>query len=326
MHPPRFELVAAPTPLQPAPRLGDWLGGVDLWIKRDDLTGLAFGGNKTRKLEFLVGEALARGCDTLLTAGAAQSNHCRQTAAAAARAGLQCHLALGGEAPARPEGNLLLDRLLGAHLHWCGEHRKGEDLPALRERLRSEGRRPYVVVYGGSDPVGATGFVEAARELRRQCEQHDLHFDHVVIASSSGGTQAGLIVGFEDDPRPPRLIGIRVDKTDATAAHAESIWELARTTAAFLGRRPPVDRERLVLRDDALYAAYGEVTAHEREAIRAAARLEGLLLDPVYTGRALAGLIALARAGEFGSGERVLFWHTGGTPALFGSAADLLTD
>lgn len=317
---PRRRLCTLPTPLQPAPRLGAWLGGVELWIKRDDLTGLALGGNKTRKLEFLVGAALEAGCDTLVTAGAEQSNHCRQTAAAAAAAGLRCHLALGGAAPSVPRGNLLLDHLLGAHVHWCGPHRKGEDLPAITAQLEHEGLRPYLVPYGGSNVTGALGYAYAAEEFAAQCTSLALRPDRIVVASSSGGTQAGLLAGFARAGFEVRVTGIRIDPTDATPHHTRALQDLARRTADALGVRRIADVELI---DDALHDAYGVVTDHEREALVAAGRLEGILLDPVYTARAFAGLIALVRRHAIGAGERVVFWHTGGHPALFVQESDL---
>lgn len=322
---PRRRFCHLPTPLQPAPRLGAWLSGgsspLDLWIKRDDLTGLGLGGNKVRKLEFLVGRALAEGCDTLLTAGAAQSNHCRQTAAAAAHTGLQCHLALGGEPPARAEGNLLLDHLFGAQLHWCGPHRKGEDLPAIADELRARGKRPYVVPYGGSNPIGALGYVDAAQEFVAQCRDLGVRPTRIVIASSSGGTQAGLMVGLAHADEDIEVTGIRVDKADATPLHATALRTLARETADLLGL--PFDGVP-VLRDEGLHAAYGVLTEHEREAIAAAARCEGLVLDPVYTGRAFAGLVHLVRNGVITPGQTVVFWHTGGLPALFVGGHELV--
>ena len=190
---------------------GAWAGRA-LYIKRDDQTGLATGGNKTRKLEFLVGDALAQGCDTLVTGGAMQSNHCRQTAAAAAASGLECHLVLGGDAPREPGGNVLLDLLLGATIHWCGERTKGEDIPRIAESLRAAGRRPYVVPYGGSNPVGAAGFVAAAAELKEQAGTLGVRFTHIVFASSSGGTQAGLVVGNALLGLGADIVGIGIDK------------------------------------------------------------------------------------------------------------------
>jgi len=194
---PRTRLTFLPTPLVELRRLGQALGGPRLVMKRDDLTGLGLGGNKTRKLEFLLGEALAQGCDAVVTGGATQSNHCRQTAAAAAAAGLECHLSLGGTALASPSGNLLLDLLFGAVVHWCGEDRKGERIPEIAEGLRAKGRVPYVIPYGGSNAVGALGFVAAIVELEGQLKEQGLQADRLVVASSSGGTHAGMAVGLD---------------------------------------------------------------------------------------------------------------------------------
>ena len=320
---PRKQLAFLPTPLVELPRLGALLGGPRILVKRDDQTGLAFGGNKTRKLEFLVGEALAEGCDSLITGGAAQSNHCRQTAAAAAAAGLDCHLALGGEAPELPGGNLLLDGLLGATIHWGGIHRKGEDIPRIAENLRAAGRRPFVIPYGGSSPTGALGYVEASRELALQLRAQGESPAAVVFASSSGGTQAGLEVGFPLFGIGARLVAVAIDKFEG---EGPSLRERVRMTsaelAALLGLDMVTEGE---LREDFLGGGYGVVGAAEREAIGLAARTEGLLLDPVYSGRAFAGLLAMIRGGEFKGSESVLFWHTGGGPALFPYAQDLLS-
>ena len=313
----RFPLVPGPTPLQRLDRLGADRG-VELWIKRDDLTGLALGGNKTRKLEFLVGDALAHGADTLVTSGAAQSNHCRQTAAAAARAGMACHLALGGEGSEAREGNLLLDVLLGAHLHWCGAARKGEDAVRIADGLHARGAVPYVVPYGGSDAVGARGFVHAAGELATQCVAAELSFDAVVFASSSGGTHAGLLAGASLHGIDTRWIGVRIDKDpNPDGDLPETIAGLGGELAD--GVLPPIE-----LVEDFLEPGYGVITALEREAIRTLARTEGILLDPVYTGRAFGGLLAMLADGRIARGSRVLFWHTGGHPALFTDAASAL--
>ena len=321
MTAPRFELVLAPTPLHPLGRLGADLD-VELWIKRDDQTGLAFGGNKTRKLEFLIGDALARGADCVITSGAAQSNHCRQTAAAAARAGLRCDLALGGEDPGVREGNLLLDDLLGAHLHWCGAARKGETVPDLEARLRHAGLSPYVVPYGGSNAIGARGYVRAAEELDAQCRELDVGFDAIVFASSSGGTHAGLAAGLHRTGRRARSIGVRVD--EEPGPHGDLRDEIG----ALLGELDRQDATRtdtpIELVDDFAAPGYGVVTALERDALVRMARDEGILLDPVYTARAFGGLLAMAADGRLRRGTRVLFWHTGGTPALF-SYADRLS-
>ncbi|HUX37686.1 MAG TPA: D-cysteine desulfhydrase family protein [Rectinemataceae bacterium] len=319
---PRKSLAFLPTPLVELPRLSKLLGGPRILVKRDDQTGLAFGGNKTRKLEFLVGAALAEGCDSLITGGAAQSNHCRQTAAAAAAAGLECHLALGGEAPAIPGGNLLLDGLLGAKIHWGGARRKGEDIPRIAESLRAAGRRPYIIPYGGSNARGALGYVEAARELAFQLREQGQSPSAVVFASSSGGTQAGLEVGFRLFGIGARLVAVAIDKFEGEGPSLrDRVRTTAAETAALLGRDMALEPE---LREDFLGGGYGVVGVAEREAIGLVARTEGLLLDPVYSGRAFAGLLAMIRSGEFGEKESVLFWHTGGGPALFPYAEALL--
>jgi L-cysteate sulfo-lyase len=294
-------------------------------MKRDDLTGLGLGGNKVRKLEFLVGEALAQGCDTLVTGGAAQSNHCRQTAAAAAACGLACHLALGGEPPSVAEGNLLLDQLFGAVIHWTGEFRKGETILEIAESLRLAGRKPYVVPYGGSNTTGAAGFAEAMRELTQQLAQLGESITHIVFASSSGGTQAGLMVGKSLSGWDGELIGIGIDKgVSGDVPLAEHIVQLANVTAERLGVNNRFSAADLILREDYLGDGYGVVGELERRAIRMVARTEGILLDPVYTGRAMGGLIDMIERGELSPEHSVLFWHTGGTPALFPYARDLI--
>ncbi len=314
-----------PTPIHELPHLSRLLGGPRLFIKRDDLTGLACGGHKTRKLEYLVGQALAEGADTLITAGAMQSNHCRQTAAAAASLGLACHLVLGGAEPTAVTGNLLLDQLLGASIHWAGDHRKGEDIPILAEQLRTSGRRPFRVPYGGSTALGATGFVEALYELDRQTSALGLDFDHLIFASSSGGTQAGLMVGKRLLNKTYRVTGIAIDKVgDAEKSLGELILELANATAQFLGTGIRLTPAELHLDEGYSGSGYGEVSPGDREAIHLLARHEGILLDPVYTGRAMAGLIDKVRQGCFRPDEKVLFWHTGGAPALFAYASALV--
>lgn len=306
-------------------RLADRLGGPRILMKRDDLTGLALGGNKVRKLEYLVGEALAQGCDTLVTGGAAQSNHCRQTAAAAAACGLGCHLVLGGEAPEVPEGNLLLDLIFGATIHWMGPLRKGEKIPEIAARLGAEGKRPYIVPYGGSGPLGAAGFVDAVGELSRQADAVAARLTHVIFPSSSGGTQAGLIVGRAAYRQSFEPIGIGIDKEgvgeEPLGARA---LRFARETAGLIGFEHAFSAEDVILREEFLGGGYGVVGDAEREAIRLVAKTEGVLLDPVYTGRAMAGLIGMIRAGELGRSDTVLFWHTGGAPALFPHARELV--
>ena len=322
---PRFPLADLPTPIHALDRLSAHLGGPKILIKRDDMTGLALGGNKTRKLEFLVADALNMHADTLLTAGAAQSNHCRQTAAAAAKAGLRCDLLLGGTAPAAPAGNLLLDALLGARIHWAGGDRKGETLGEIARELSGEGLRPCVIPYGGSSPLGAAGYVTAMEEAGRQISAEGRRVDAMVFASSSGGTHAGLIVGGLLAGYAGKLIGICVEKGDGAQAGIESgIAAIARGCAELLGAAdlmtgpPHVNLDRRFAGE-----GYGIVGRREREAITLLARLEGVLLDPVYTAKAMGGLIDMISGGEFTKDETVLFWHTGGTPALFASGADL---
>jgi D-cysteine desulfhydrase len=294
-------------------------------MKRDDLTGLAFGGNKTRKLEFLVAEALARGADTLLTAGAVQSNHCRQTAAAAAKAGIRCDLVLGGTAPALSEGNLLLDTLLGARIHWAGSDRRGETLEDVASSLRKEGLNPCVIPYGGSSALGAAGYVMAMAELSAQLPFNERQNDAIVFASSSGGTHAGLIAGALAYGFRGRVLGVCVEKGDQPGGvSADGIIALARGTAGLLGA-PDLVPEGIPVYLDRRFAGegYGVVGPREREAIRLLARLEGIFLDPVYTAKAMGGLIDMIARREFGKEEKVLFWHTGGTPALFAYAGSI---
>jgi len=322
---PRAELGVFPTPIIELKRLSAKLGGPRILVKRDDLTGLAMGGNKVRKLEFLVGEAVSRGCDCIVTGGAAQSNHCRQAAAAAAAAGLACHLALGGREPELPDGNLLLDRLLGATIHWCGERRKGEDIPEIAAGLRNEGRNPYIVPYGGSSAVGALGFVDAARELAGQLTSMRPRPSRILFASSSGGTQAGLAVGARMFGLEPALTAIAIDKSaDDEVDFTERIRVLASETADLLRLDIKFKTGDIKLRREYSGDGYGVVGESERRAIRLAAGYEGLLLDPVYTGRAFGALVSMIESGELRPGETVLFWHTGGVPALFPYARDLL--
>ncbi len=332
---PRTRLAFLPTPLVQLPRLSADLGGPSLWMKRDDQTGLGLGGNKVRKLEYLVGEARARGCDTLVTSGALQSNHCRQTAAAAAATGLGCVLALGGEEPeGAPTGNFLLDRLFGATVWWCGESRRGERVSAIVEELRRSGRRPYTIPYGGSDEIGAMGFVAAMGELKAQLAEQrarpaerQLDKATIVVASSSGGTQAGMVVGADLFGLPVRIVGIGIDKGEAGAGpYEKQLAELAGRLAARLGMSSRYTADRFDVRTGYLGGGYGVVGDLEREAISLVARTEGVLLDPVYTGRAMGGLADLIRTSTFGRDEAIVFWHTGGTPSLFTRGMDLAMD
>ncbi|MFH1084952.1 MAG: D-cysteine desulfhydrase family protein [Chloroflexota bacterium] len=320
-HPPRVPLGHFPTPLHELPRLRLALGGPRLLIKRDDLTGLAAGGNKVRKLEYLVADALHQGAQTLITTGAAQSNHVCQTAAAAARYGLGCVLVLGGVAPAHTTGNVLLDRLLGAHLRWAGQRDTYALMEEVAQEERAAARKPYLIPVGGSNAIGAAAYVEAMAEMIRQARDLEARVDHVIVASGSGGTQAGLMVGASAHHFAGRVWGISVSQP--AAALRQTVADLAQLTAAFLDLRMPLDLAALTVNDDYLGEGYGVLGGAEREAIELVARTEGLLLDPVYTGRAMAGLVDLVRRGAFGPQETVLFWHTGGLPALFAYAESL---
>jgi D-cysteine desulfhydrase family pyridoxal phosphate-dependent enzyme len=315
---PRELLCHLPTPLERLPRLSAHLGGADVWVKRDDATGLALGGNKARKLEFLLGHARAAGADTLITCGAPQSNHCRMTAAAAARAGMACILVLQDRV-AHPDralymssGNVLLDRLTGARLHIVGADADMEaELARVADEVRAGGGRPYVIPLGGSNPIGVLGYVDAAVELERQAAEAGLVIDALAVAAGSGGTQAGLVAGMGERAR---VIGICIgDPPDAMRSAVEG---LTAGVSDLLGIDAP-GADRIDIRGGFIGPRYGEPTPEMVEAVRLCAELEGLILDPVYTGKAMAGLIASIRSGELGPGRNVVFMHTGGTPSLF---------
>jgi L-cysteate sulfo-lyase len=321
-YPNRIALAYLPTPIERMERLTRYLGGPDLYIKRDDQTGLATGGNKTRKLEFLVADALAQGCDHLITMGAPQSNHCRQTAAAAARYGLGCSLILRGYPPDSLTGNVLLDNLLGAHVYWKRDQPTKELLDTISHELKAMGHKPYVIPLGGSNVMGATGYVLAMEELMAQLTAEKIYIDFIVFASSSGGTQAGLAVGAEVTGFRGKLLGISVDHPADELKTQVAALATATATHLGLGMLPTVGR--IDVNDDYLGEGYARVSEVEREAIRVVGQQEGILLDPVYTGRAMGGLIDLIRWGAFTRGQSVLFWHTGGTAALPAFADKLL--
>jgi L-cysteate sulfo-lyase len=316
---PQLRFAHLPTPVESLPRLSAALGGLRLLVKRDDQTGLAFGGNKTRKLEFLLAEALANGAQTLITAGALQSNHCRQTAAAARRFGFDCLLVLypANDPPDTvptlppPTANLLLDQLLGAEIILTRRSQRDQSLQEVFQSAWNAGRRPYLIPYGGSNTVGAASYAFAMQEFISQ----KIDVDWIVFASSSGGTQAGLVLGSRLFDFKGKVLGISVDEPEDVLK--ERVAGLATETADFLGESLIFDPQDIHVNAEYLGAGYGVIGEGEREAIKWFAREEALLLDPVYTGRAAAGLIDLARKGFFYSDERVLFWHTGGTPALF---------
>src|SRR6476469_10052036 len=257
----RFPLAQLPTPIEKLKSLSRELGGPELLIKRDDQTGLALGGNKTRKLEFLVGQALEQGAGTLITAGAAQSNHCRQTAAAAARAGLRCELVLNGTRPEFPNGNLLLDELLGARIHWVQRSERETKLGELSDQLRQEDRRPYVIPVGGSNGVGATGYVLAMMELAEQLNCLNQRVDHVVFASSSGGTQAGIVVGARVTGFKGKLHGVSIDWGESDAATYErELAVIANETAKYGGFKAQFAAGEFTVAYDYLGGGYGIVS------------------------------------------------------------------
>jgi D-cysteine desulfhydrase family pyridoxal phosphate-dependent enzyme len=308
----RLHFAHLPTPIETLPRLSDALGGPRLLVKRDDQTGLAFGGNKTRKLEFLVAEARDQGANTLISGGALQSNHCRQTAAAAARFGFKCILVLTGDEPEQPSANLFLDKLFGAEIVYVTE-RKDRDriLQETFDRATKQGMAPYLVPYGGSSPTGALGYAFAMKELMEQKVQADW----IVFATSSGGTHAGLVLGQRMFGYRGKLLGISIDESEEWLK--EHVSELASSASEKLGKRIEFTPDEVLANANYCSAGYGVLTEQELEAIRLFATCEGLLLDPVYTGRAAAGMIDLIRKGFFKKDETVLFLHTGGQPALF---------
>jgi D-cysteine desulfhydrase family pyridoxal phosphate-dependent enzyme len=322
MNIPRLNFAHLPTPIETLPRLSEILGGPRLSIKRDDQTGLAFGGNKTRKLEFLVGEARDQGAKTLISGGALQSNHCRQTAAAAARFGFECILVLTGDVPAQPSANLLLDQLLGARLvHVTDRKDRDRVLQQTFDRAAAEGQKPYLVPYGGSSPTGALGYAFAVKELREQ----NVNADWIVFGTSSGGTHAGLVLGQRLFGYKGKVLGISIDESEEWLR--THVSELATSASEKLGNQIEFTPAEILANASYCKAGYGVLTEPEREAIGLFGKHEGLLLDPVYTGRAAAGMIDLIRQKFFKKSETVLFLHTGGQPALFADkyATDLMS-
>jgi L-cysteate sulfo-lyase len=324
---PRVSLAHLPTRLEFLPRLTKALDGPEVWVKRDDCTGLATGGNKTRKLEFSMGEALEQGADTIITVGAVQSNHVRQTAAAAAKLGMRCEVLLEHRVtdPSdlyRNSGNVLLDRVLGANLR---EYDKGTDFAAEMENIagevRAEGGTPYIIPGGASNPVGALGYVGCAEELLQQCEEQDVSFDHLVLASGSAGTHAGIAVGLRasGSDLPILGIGVNIPREQQEA----KVFALAAETASYIEKSGCVEREDIVADCGYVGPGYGEPTDGMNEAVLMLARLEGLLFDPVYSGKALAGMIDYVRQGRFTRGQKIVFLHTGGVAGLF-AYADIL--
>lgn len=319
---PRVSLAHLPTPLEFMPRLTEHLGGPNLFVKRDDCTGLGTGGNKTRKLEFLVADALEHKADVIITQGAVQSNHARQTAAAACKVGMTCELIFekrvtDADDAYQTSGNVLLDRIFGANIR---EVEKGTDMnaamEALADELRAEGKNPYIVPGGGSNAIGALGYVDCAFEFLSQANQEGIPIDYVVHATGSAGTQAGLVVGLKAMNANIPLLGIGVNAPKDE--QEEKVWKLTRETAEFIGAPDCVSREDIVANCDYVGPGYGVPTKEMNDAVMLLARTEGLLFDPVYSGKGLAGMIDLVNKGGFGDAKNVLFIHTGGVAGLFG--------
>ncbi|NLP12095.1 D-cysteine desulfhydrase family protein [bacterium] len=321
---PRFPLAFLPTPVHALDRLSAALQGPRILIKRDDQTGLCSGGNKTRKLEFLIADALQQKADVVVTAGAVQSNHCRQTAAAAVLAGLQCELVLSGVAPEIPNGNQLLDLFLGARLHFTDRPHRNQRLQQVADECLARGLRPYVVPIGGSTGLGALGYCLAMEELNEQLQARDEKVDVIVVASSSGGTQAGLAVGACLCGFTGQVLGISIDndKLDGAPFQTE-LSNIAGEACRLLGLSMSFAPDAFHVQYDYLGEGYGVVGDLEAKAIALACRTEGLLLDPVYTGRAFGGLLDLITNKVFSSSQTILFWHTGGSAALFAYAREL---
>lgn len=322
--PAKVDLAFLPTPFHPLTHLSEALGGPNIFIKRDDQTGLALGGNKTRKLEFILAQALLEQADCVITAGASQSNHCRQTAAAAAKLGLECHLILGGEKPAQINGNILLDSMLGAHLHFAGGNRKGEDIPALVDSLKQQGKRPFVVPYGGSNCFGAIGYINAMCELKSQLDTAQIKMDHIVFASSSGGTHAGLALGNQLLEMNINVMGVNNDKQTSDKPLEQVIESLCAQTLTQLAIDSALPQ--INLNHNYVAKGYGVINELDKQALTMLAQTEGIILDPVYTGRAMGALIDMINQGLFDKDDNVLFWHTGGAPALFAYASTLTSD
>lgn len=322
---PRFRLGHLPTPLEEMPRLREALGEncPRLWVKRDDQTGLATGGNKTRKLEFLIGLALAERADTIITTGGPQSNHCRQAAAAAVRAGLRCVLATTGEPIPRDQwtGNLLLSELLGAEIRWSGDANRNAFMAEIAEELRQQGAKPYIIPLGGSIPAGCVGYVAAVEELAAQLTKRDIPLDRIVLTAGSGGTHAGVLVGVKAlglDVKVEGMVNFAIPDL------ADTVRTLVDDTAAYLGLDLTFRDADFIFHEAVGTHNYGVITEAERDALYLLARTEAIVADPIYTGRTLAQMCRLIEQGVYQSDENILFWHTGGTTGLFPRAAEIM--
>ncbi|MEM7195968.1 MAG: D-cysteine desulfhydrase [Pseudomonadota bacterium] len=319
---PRVHLAHLPTPLEHLPNLSKALGGPEIYIKRDDCTGLGTGGNKTRKLEFLIAEAVNAGADTVITQGAVQSNHARQTAAAAVKFGMKCEILLENRTESTQRdylksGNVFLDRLFGANVtHFPKDTDMNAAMEARADELKAGGKLPYIVPGGGSNAIGALGYVNCAIETLTQANNQGLKIDHFVTATGSTGTQAGLVVGLEATHSGIPLTGISVRAEKE--AQEENVYKLAAETAEHMGIPGVVSRDKVIADSNYVGGGYGVPTDSMIEAVTLMARHEAILMDPVYSGKGLAGLIDYIRDGRIAAGANVVFLHTGGSAALFG--------
>lgn len=324
---PRFKVASLPTPLQPLRNLANSLELTNLWIKRDDMTGIEFGGNKTRKLEFVIGDALEKGADTVVTTGAVQSNHCRQTAAVAAQAGLRCILLLAGEEPEEATGNLLLDKLYGAEIKYFPE----DEFLALDERMTSImatleefGLKPYGIPPGAFMPVGCLGYINAMQELSEQCEEAGFYPDKILVPTGTGGTLAGMIIGAELVDIQAEIIGVSVlfGAEQLGTRIKEMIGRVLEEYPNYMDPFSP----SFQVDDRFIEDGYGIVTSGVKSAIKMFAKMDAIILDPTYTAKAGLTLMRMALGGEIEKGSNVLFWHTGGSPALFNLGDSVLED
>ncbi len=314
-----------PTPFHSLKNLSKKYPRYNIFIKRDDQTGLASGGNKTRKLEFLLKDAKNKKADSIITAGSQQSNHCRQTAAACSQLGIECHLLLGGNKPKNYNGNLLLSSMCGAVLHFTGKNRKGEDIENLKKQLQTIGYNPYIIPYGGSNIIGALGYVNAIKELKEQIENKNTNIDYIFFASSSGGTQAGMILGLEKFKLKTNLMPVQIDKEDSNGLSLkENILSLLKEGKELLNiNKKFADRDIYLIKNYA-EAGYGNMTEKEKKAILELAQEEGIFLDPVYTGRAFSAMLDYLEKEMLPKDSNILFWHTGGFPANFVYSEELM--
>lgn len=319
---PRRGYVKQPTPVEPLPAFSKALGGkVNIWIKRDDTLPGTGGGNKTRKLDFCIADALAKGADTIITCGAVQSNHCRLTLAWAVKEGLDCHLVLEERVPGsynpQSSGNNFLFQLLGVSSITVvpGGSPMLQEMQKLADKLTAAGRKPYIIPGGASNSIGALGYVQCAQELQQQMFEQGCDFDHVIVPSGSAGTHAGFLLGMLacNINIPVTVIGVNRKKS----VQEQAVFDLMHQTADLIGAAVNIPREAVVAYDDYVGPGYSLPTAAMAEAVTLLARTESILLDPVYSGKAMSGLIDLVRKGVFPAGSNVLFLHTGGSPALY---------